>query len=108
MPGISLATSMPVFDPKPSRVHVAYSFAAAWAVVLPSRRATFAATTLREYAMASLNFMTPMPSWFALSIFVRPPSRWSVPTSLIFVFIVTVPSPRAAVAVSILNTDPGS
>ena len=94
--------------PNPRRVQVANSLRAASSVVRPSLSATFAATTFREYAIASLNFMTPMPLRFALSIFVLPSSRRSVPTSLNFVARVTTPSPSAAVAVIILNTEPGS
>ena len=85
MPATSFATSMPVLAPNPRRVHVAYSLRAASAVVLPSLSATFAATTLREYAMASLNFMTPMPWRFALSIFVLAAVEAERPTSLNFV-----------------------
>ena len=46
--------------------------------------------------------------WSASSTWARPPSTVSFPVSRILVFIVTVPRPIAAVAVSILNTDPGS
>ena len=108
IPSTSLAMSMPVSSPNPSLRHVSNSRCDACAVVSPSRSAIFAATTLREYAIASFHFMTPMPLRSALSIFVRPPSSRSVPTSLNFVFIVTVPSPSAATAVIILNTEPGS
>ena len=75
---------------------------------LPSFRATFAATTLREYAIASSKVMTPIDRWSALSTFARPPSTRSVPWSRTLVLGVTVPAPRAAVAVIILNTEPGS
>ena len=42
--------------------------------------------------MPSSNVIQPMPLRSALSIFVRPPSSRSVPTSLIFVVRVTVPA----------------
>ncbi len=58
--------------------------------------------------MPSSNDIQPMPLRSASSIFVLPLSRRSVPTSLIRVCRVTVPASRAAAAVIILNTDPGS
>ena len=58
--------------------------------------------------MPSSNVIQPMPLWSALSIFDSPPSRRSVPTSLIRVVRVTEPDSRAVTAVIILKTDPGS
>jgi len=78
------------------------------AVVFPSPTATFAATTLREYATPSSNVIQPIPLRSASSILVRPLSRWSVPVSLIRVDVVTVPLVIAAAAVIILKTEPGS
>ena len=77
-------------------------------MVLPSLRATLAATTLREYATASANDITPIALWSASSTWARPPSTRRIPVSRSFVPGFTTPEPRAAVAVSILNTDPGS
>ena len=78
------------------------------AVDFPSPRATFAATTLREYATASSNVIQPMPLRSASSTWVRPRSSLSVPTSLILVLVVTVFVSNPAMAVSILKTEPGS
>ena len=78
------------------------------AVVLPSFMATRAATTFREYAMASSNVIQPIPLRSALPTSARPLSSLNVAVSRSLVFMVTTPSWRAAVAVSILNTDPGS
>ena len=77
-------------------------------VVLPVSSATFAATTLREYAIQSSNVTQPIPLRSELSIFARPSSSLRVPTSLIFVAGVTAPVSMPAIAVSILNTEPGS
>ncbi len=99
---------MPVRSPKPSFRHVSYSRVLASVVVLPSLSATFAATTLRENAIAFSKVMMPLALWSASSTRAVPPSRRRVPVSRNFDLMVTVPLPSAAVAVSILNTEPGS
>ena len=108
IPPTSLATSMPVGEPKPILRHVSYRIWDDSAVVLPSLSATLDATTLRDHATPSWNVSMPIALWSASDTCALPPSTTSVPESLILVVKVTVPLPRAAIAVSSLNTDPGS
>ena len=102
------ARSTPVGLPKPSRVQTSCRIADDWRVVEASPSATLAATTLRDQATASSNFIQPLPLWSASSTCVRPPSRTSFGTSLSSVVVVTVFVSRPAIAVSILKTEPGS
>ena len=109
MPFTSSATSIPVGCPKPSVRHVAYRLLAAAAVVSPSLIAARGGHDVARERDAVLERHHPVGLVVrVVHVGLCPPSSCSVPLSRNLVLVVTAPLPRPAVAVSILNTEPGS
>jgi len=108
IPPTSAARSTPVRLPNPNFVQVEWRIEEAVRTLLSRPSATLAATTLRDQAIPSSKVSQPIALWSASSMWVRPLSSMRMPVSLIFVLVVTVRVSRPAIAVSILNTDPGS